>query len=85
MYFVYIIESEISGKWYYGFTERPEERLKEHNGNHHHYTAGKGPWILIFIRAFDLQNEAVLFEKKLKTLRNKEFIKSEFKEFFLIR
>jgi putative endonuclease len=62
MYFVYIVESAASGKWYYGFTERPEERLKVHNGNHHHYTAKKGPWFLIFLRRFDSVKEALIFE-----------------------
>jgi len=85
MYYVYIIESKMSGKWYYGYTERPQERLKEHNGNHHHYTANKGPWFIIFLKGFEKQTEAILFERKLKALRNKEFIKREHKEFFTIQ
>ena len=43
--------------------EIPSERLKEHNGNHHHYTAHKGPWKLIFIRLFNIKQEALQFEK----------------------
>ena len=82
MYFVYIIESKTAEKWYYGYSERPDERLKEHNGNHDHFTAGKGPWILIFLREFNEQREALAFERKLKKLRNKEFIKREFAMFF---
>jgi putative endonuclease len=85
MFYVYIIESLHSQKWYYGFSERPEERLKEHNGNHHHFTAGKGPWVLIFIREFHTKAEALMFEKKLKSLRNKDFILKEFASYFLKR
>jgi putative endonuclease len=78
-FYVYIIESTTTFKWYYGFTERePKERLIEHNGNHHHFTAHKGPWKLIFIRIFEDKTEALKFEKKLKSLRNKKFIQAEF-------
>ena len=86
MFYVYIIESEVTSRWYYGFTERnPEERLIEHNGNHHHFTANKGPWKLIFVRNFENKGDALKFEKKLKSLRNKKFIKAEFSQYFLDR
>jgi len=86
MFYVYIIQSVSNLNWYYGFTERePSERLIEHNGNHHHFTAHKGPWQLIFIRAFDNKKDALIFEKKLKSLRNKEFILREYQQYFLNR
>jgi putative endonuclease len=84
MFHVYIIESETTNKWYYGFTERiPMERLLEHNGNHHHFTANNGPWKLIFTRNFENKKHALSFEKKLKPLRNKKFIVKEFTAYFL--
>ena len=84
MFYVYIIESATTSKWYYGSTKRtPAERLLEHNGNHHHFTANKGPWKLIFVRNFDTKMDAFKFEKKLKSLRNKNFIRAEFSQFFL--
>jgi putative endonuclease len=84
MFYVYIIQSITTSKWYYGFTERsPIERLSEHNGNHHHFTARKGPWKLIFIRSFENKVDAMAFEKKLKSLRNKTFIRTVFSEYFL--
>jgi putative endonuclease len=84
MFSVYIIESEATLVWYYGFTERnPAERLIEHNGNHHHFTAHKGPWKLIFVRNFEHKADALKFEKKLKSLRNKKFIQAEFSKYFL--
>jgi putative endonuclease len=86
MFYVYIIESETTGKWYYGFTDRsPSIRLNEHNGNHHHFTANKGPWKLIFLRSFENKKDALRFEKKLKSLRSKRFIETEFAAYFLSR
>ena len=86
MCFVYIIESQTTFSWYYGFTEsKPDERLTEHNGNHRHYTANKGPWVLIFFREFEEERDALAFEKKLKSLRNKTFITREYCSYFLRR
>ncbi len=83
MFYVYIIESVTSSKWYYGFTERdPGQRVIEHNGNHHHFAANKGPWKLIFARSFEDRSDALKFERKLKSLRNKKFIRTEFAEFY---
>jgi putative endonuclease len=85
MFYVYIIESIANLKWYYGFTERLSARLQEHNSNNHHYTAHKGPWELIFLREFDNKKDALVFEKKLKSLRNKEFISKMYVNYFLKR
>jgi len=86
MFYVYIIESVANLKWYYGFTQRhPIERLYEHNGNHHHFTANKGPWALIFIRAFETKKDAISFEKNLKSIRNKQFITRQYSEYFIKR
>ena len=84
MFAVYILESLKNGKWYYGSTGRLTERITDHNTNHHHYTGGKGPWKLIFRRDFDDLSTALAFEKELKKLRNKRFIKEKFKDYFLI-
>ena len=84
MFYVYIIESLTTLSWYYGYTERnPIQRLREHNGGHHHFTANKGPWKLIFLRDFENKKDALSFEKKLKKLRNKHFITIEYAAYFL--
>jgi predicted GIY-YIG superfamily endonuclease len=64
---------------------KPDERVLEHNGNHHHYTVNKGPWALIFLREFNTKVEALVFEKKLKSLRNKDDIKMECGSYFIRR
>lgn len=83
MFYTYIIESERSGMWYYGHSENVEKRLVEHNNNQNKSTRKKGPWKLIFERSFDSKLEANRFELKLKSLKNKEYIKREFIEFFI--
>ncbi len=82
--YVYILESEPSGKWYYGFTEDLDQRIKDHQSNRSKYTRFKGPWKLIFKREFLDKTEALRFEKQLKITRNKEFIKEKFKDYFIL-
>ncbi len=48
-YYVYIIQSEVSGIFYKGYTTNPELRLLEHNSDQSRYTAGKGPWKIVYL------------------------------------
>jgi putative endonuclease len=83
LYYVYIIESNTTGKWYYGSSKEPYIRLTEHNSNITTSTKNRGPWKLIFIRSFVDKKEALAFERQLKKWRNKNFIQLKFKEYFL--
>ena len=49
MYFVYIIESEVDGEYYKGFTTNYLKRLEQHNNGESNYTKTKIPWKLIFV------------------------------------
>jgi len=82
-YYTYIIESSVSKKWYIGHTNDIERRLIEHNSGQNKSTKGKGLWKLIFLSRFNNNLDANKFELKLKKLRNKEFIKTEYTEFFI--
>jgi putative endonuclease len=83
IFYVYILESETSGKWYYGFTENIVKRFIDHQNNRSKYTKFRGPWKLIFKREFLDKREALHFEKQLKKARNKDFIKEKFKDYFV--
>ncbi|MBI5858120.1 MAG: GIY-YIG nuclease family protein [Sphingobacteriales bacterium] len=83
LYYAYIIESESTRNWYYGSSQDPYLRLSQHNANTNISTKRRGPWKLIFVRAFVDKKEALAFEKQLKKWRNKNFIQSQFKEYFI--
>ena len=82
MFSVYIIESE-SGQWYYGSTENLVQRLSDHNSNRANFTRFKGPWALIFERNFQDKADGLKFEKELKRLKNKKYIRTAFSQYFL--
>jgi putative endonuclease len=48
-YYVYIIESQVDGSYYKGYSENPRLRLIQHNNKESDYTSHKVPWILIYV------------------------------------
>jgi putative endonuclease len=82
VYSVYIIESE-EDRWYYGSSEDVIQRVSDHTSNRANYTRFKGHWKLIFRKDFDNKSDALKFELLLKRLRNKNYIRTSFSEFFL--
>lgn len=44
--YAYMIESESTGRYYYGHTSDLDKRLVSHNSTQNKYTRGKGQWKL---------------------------------------
>jgi putative endonuclease len=65
-YFVYIIESEMDGTYYKGFTEDPTVRLMRHNNGESTYTRMKRPWKFVYLEKLQSKTEALRREKALK-------------------
>ena len=80
MYYVYLIESETTGKYYIGQTSDLYRRLADHNGNRKKYTNGKGPWRLIGYKCFPTHRDAIIEEQRLKKSKNRRYIYYYFKE-----
>lgn len=74
MYYTYILQSESSGKLYIGQTNHLESRVNRHNSNKNFTTKNKGPWDLIFHKEFESRSEAMIYEKKLKAFKSKEYL-----------
>jgi putative endonuclease len=52
MAFVYILQSEMTGRFYIGSTEDLEIRLSEHLRGHSPATRGRRPWKLVHTEQF---------------------------------
>jgi putative endonuclease len=76
LYTVYVLFSPSCKKHYTGFTSNLDARLLSHNELGHDWTAKHRPWILIFTKEFTDKQEALQFEKWLKTGVGRDFIKS---------
>ena len=73
-YFVYILFSSISNRFYIGQTSNIDDRLKRHNEAREKSTAPHVPWVLIWRTAKSSRSEAIILERKLKNLSPKRLI-----------
>ena len=74
MYFTYIIKSVKTGKLYIGQTNNIENRIWKHNSNKVFSTKNRGPWKLIYVKEFTSRSKAMKYERKLKSLKNKDYL-----------
>lgn len=73
-YYVYIINSELdSNRYYTGFTDNLEERLKAHNQGKCKHTSKFIPWKIKTAVAFTEEEKARDFEKYLKSSSGRAF------------
>jgi putative endonuclease len=66
VFYIYIIRSQRSQRYYVGSTEDVEKRLKEHNAGKSTSTRGGRPWELIHTETFATRSDAMRQEQKIK-------------------
>ena len=76
MYYVYIIQSQLDGKLYKGFTSDVEKRIKAHNRGEVKSTRKRRPFKLIHQEVFQSKSEALKRERFLKNLAGGKTLKS---------
>ena len=69
-YFVYILQSETTGRYYCGSTSDIERRVRQHNDPDYHLSKTTkrfaGPWRVVASEQFETRSEAVRKERKIK-------------------
>ncbi|MDO5655301.1 MAG: GIY-YIG nuclease family protein [Flavobacteriaceae bacterium] len=79
MMYIYVLISEVDGRFYVGMTKNVENRLKEHNSGKTKSTKGFRPWKLFFSEEFESREIARKREKYLKSGYGKQWIKEKYK------
>ncbi|MFT4204920.1 MAG: GIY-YIG nuclease family protein [Chitinophagaceae bacterium] len=74
-YIVYILYSEEFKKHYTGYTSNLEDRLLSHNVLGKGWTSRYRPWVLVYTKGFDTKQEAMAYEKWLKSGTGRDFVK----------
>ena len=69
-YWVYIIQSQATGRYYCGYSDNVERRVSQHNDLGYRGTRTtkvfQGPWNIIWTQECSSQGEAVVLERKIK-------------------
>ena len=80
MFFVYILESKESKRYYIGQTEDLYERVERHNKGYNLSTKAYIPWELKWWKEFKTRSEAVKAERMLKGLKKRERLEKYVRE-----
>jgi putative endonuclease len=78
MFYIYILKSELSDKYYVGYSEDVIKRLHQHNNPVKNvYTAKYIPWSLqLYFEVSTSRSDAMKVEKFIKKQKSRRFIKS---------
>ena len=76
MFYVYIIESIESKRYYIGQTENLKVRIERHNKGRNLSTKAYLPWELKWWKEFETRAEAMKIEKRIKGIKKRESIKN---------
>ena len=76
MFYVYIIYSEKSNKYYTGQTNDYLLRLQEHNRGESFYTKFHRPWELVLVLSKKTRGESLILEKKIKNIGTNERLRA---------
>ena len=76
MYKVYIIYSKIIDKYYVGYTNEIDRRIKEHNRVKGKFTDRGIPWEIVYTEIFDDKNDAIKREAEIKAKKSRIYIES---------
>ncbi len=66
MYYVYLLQRKKNNKFYVGYTNDIERRLRQHNAGLLDYTKKYLPWVLVYYESFISLEDAKKREKALK-------------------
>jgi len=80
--FVYILQGDI-GRFYIGSTDRPAQRMAQHESGYTQTTRNmKNPW-LVFQQEYPTLLKARQIEYRLKQLKRKDYIEKIIKEGYI--
>ena len=74
MFYVYILKSESSNRYYIGYSELPDRRLFEHNSGKVKSTRNFRPWVKVYSETFDTELLAIRREREIKAKKSRIYI-----------
>ncbi len=78
MYYLYILQSIPTNKFYVGSTQNLQERLQRHNQGREKATKSRTPWKLVYHEEFTSREEACRREIQIKRMKSRIYIQNLF-------
>ena len=75
MYYVYILQSLRTGRFYIGQCDQLIQRFHRHQAGHTPSTRNRGPWWMPYYETYATRGEAVRRERELKRKKNAQVIR----------
>ncbi|MBZ5695606.1 MAG: GIY-YIG nuclease family protein [Acidobacteriia bacterium] len=75
MFFVYVLQSDSTGKHYVGSCQDVIQRVGQHNSGLTKSTKNRGPWSLVHQEVFSTRSAAVRRERFFKSGQGREQLK----------
>jgi len=75
-FYMYILQSEKSGRYYIGHTGNLDERIATHNSGKVKSTRNKGPWQVLYFEKFNTKIEANRRELEVKRQKSRSYIEN---------
>jgi len=73
--FLYILQSDKTGKYYVGIAADIDDRVLRHNQNRTHATKGRGPWLLVYFEEHSSRTNAEAREREIKSWKSAKLIR----------
>ncbi len=73
-YYVYILQSDVDGSYYVGYSHDVALRLIHHNDGWTISTKGKRPWKIVYTEEYATKSEAIKREKEIKGKKSRIYI-----------
>ena len=73
-YYVYILHSTKTNKYYTGSCEDIEIRLAQHNSGRSKSTRAGAPWIMLYYEQYETRIAAVNSENEIKSKKSRKYI-----------
>jgi len=76
MWYVYILKSELFGRYYIGYTGNLDNRLRWHNSGKSRWTKRFIPWEMVYAESYERKTEAIKREKQMKAFKSRIYIEN---------
>ena len=74
VYYLYVLRSKSTGRYYIGHTKNLEGRLKRHDEGRSLFTKSRGPFKIVYIEEYGSRSGAARREATIKARKSRQYI-----------